>query len=161
MTPEIESLCSEIAETLLRGISEDAKKAWVYAELPEHGGAVAVYQQMTDGLVRALTRRSDAGLERALFSQLLELRRLWAATTGRPWTVASHAWEHPRLSIQFGYEDVTDARSAPARRERWEQRQFGDRGVEPRDGRDARPGSRRSRADLPRRREEAGDSCLP
>ena len=133
MTPEIETLCDQIAETLKRGIDEDAVKAWIYAELLEDAGLIAVYHQTSDGLIHAHSCRSGTRVEGVLLSQIAELRRQWATTVGRAWTVASHSWEHPKLSIQFGYDDVTDLRGASVRRDRWEKQQFGERGVEPRD----------------------------
>lgn len=133
MTPEIKTLCDEIAETLREGVDADAVKAWIYAELLEDSGHVAVYHEKPDGVVCSRSRCPEDRLESVLLSQIAELRRLWTTSGGPAWTVASHCWERPILSIQFGNEDVTDARGMAARRGRWEKRHFGKREISSRD----------------------------
>ena len=95
--------------------------------MSEDTGVASAYFERPAGTLHFI---DDADLDLMLYRAFRKLRRSWSSKSGDLWSVATFTVRaNGKFSIDFEYQDVSDAGQTFDRRHGWERRQFGKRQI--------------------------------
>jgi hypothetical protein len=121
MTPEIEALYERIGDKLLEVAGDRFKRGYIRVEMADDVGSVGIFVDRGDGQWHYLVDESGT-----LFDDFAELRERCVAAGMGAWSQATFRLDaDQRLSVDFGYDDITDLGASNERRAAWIERELG------------------------------------
>ncbi|WP_164897304.1 immunity protein YezG family protein [Pseudomonas alkylphenolica] len=113
--PTQEEVYTEIGQSLLDAVPDDFEEAWVRTEMIEDVWSIGVFYKKPQG-----TYGYIGGVNEELEESLRVLWQIYKKDTNAAWTTATfHLTKSFEMSLDLGYEDISDFGLNVERREAW------------------------------------------
>ncbi|MBJ2217613.1 MULTISPECIES: immunity protein YezG family protein [Pseudomonas] len=120
--PPQEQVYTLIGQFLIDTVPDDFIEAWIRTEMIEDVWSISIFYKKPQGSYGYINENIEE-----LEEHFQTLRRIYKKDTNSPWTTATfHLSKDLKMSLDLGYEDISDFGLSSERRETWIKHNLGE-----------------------------------
>lgn len=119
---DLDEIYTEIGQELINLIPDDFKESWIRTEISEDAWSISIFYKKPIGTYGYINDDIDS-----LEEKIKLLHSFYKDKTSEPWSSATfHLINTFKMSLNLGYEDISDFGKSSERRETWIKNHLGE-----------------------------------